>query len=59
MPYPIEVKIMVTRLIMPPAGLPNKGFRKNPAYGRQRISQPIRIVGLIQFWRSCVIYFKK
>ena len=32
---------------------------KNPACGRQRISQPMWIVGLIQFWRGCVIYLKK
>ena len=32
---------------------------KNPAYGRQRISWPMRIVGPIQFWRGCVIYLKK
>ena len=40
-----------------------KGFRKiyvkNPAYGRQRISRPMRIVGPIQFPRGCVIYLKK
>ena len=34
-----------------------KGFRKiyvkNPAYGRQRISRPMRIVGPIQFPRGC------
>ena len=30
--------------------------QKNPAYGRQRISRPMRIVGPIQFWRGCVIY---
>ena len=30
--------------------------QKNPAYGRQRISRPMRIVGSIQFWRGCVIY---
>ena len=29
---------------------------KNPAYGRQRISRPMQIVGPIQFWRGCVIY---
>ena len=29
---------------------------KNPAYGRHRISRPMRIVGPIQFWRGCVIY---
>ena len=29
---------------------------KNPAYGRQRISRPMRIVGTIQFWKGCVIY---
>ena len=33
-----------------------KNFQKNLAYGRQRISRPMRIVGPIQFWRSCVIY---
>ena len=33
-----------------------KSFYKNPAYGRQRISQPMRRVGPIQFWRGCVIY---
>ena len=32
---------------------------KNPAYGRQRISRPMRIVGPIQFWRGGVIYQKK
>ena len=32
---------------------------KNPAYGRQRISRPMRIVGRIQFWRGCKIYLKK
>ena len=36
------------------------GFEyKNPAYGRQRISRPMQIVGPIQFWRGCVIYFRK
>ena len=30
-------------------------FEKNPAYGRQRISRPMRIVGPIQYWRGCVI----
>ena len=29
-----------------------KSHMKNPAYGRQRISRPMRIVGLIQFWRG-------
>ena len=34
--------------------------KKNSAYGRQRISRPMQIVGSIQFWRGCVIYlFKK
>ena len=32
-----------------------KSRRKNPAYGRHRISRPMRIVGPIQFWRVCVI----
>ena len=32
---------------------------KNPAYGRQRISQPMRIGGLIQFLKGCMIYLKK
>ena len=32
---------------------------KNPAYGRHRISRPIRIVGPIQFSRVCVIYLEK
>ena len=32
---------------------------KNPAYGRQRISRPMRIVGPIQFSRGCLIYLKK
>ena len=27
---------------------------KSPAYGRQRVSRPMRIVGPIQFWRGCV-----
>ena len=34
-------------------------LQKNAAYGRQRISRPMRIVGPIQFWRGCVIYLKK
>ena len=29
---------------------------KNPAYGRHQLSQPMQIVGPIQFWRGCVIY---
>ena len=33
----------------------NESF-KNPAYGRHRISRPMRIVGPIQFRRGCVIY---
>ena len=32
--------------------------KKNPAYGRHRISRPMRILGPIQFWRGCVIYLK-
>ena len=32
---------------------------KNPAYGRHRISRPMRIVGPIKFWRVCVIYLEK
>ena len=32
---------------------------KNPAYGRQRISRPLRRVGPIQFWRGCMIEEKK
>ena len=28
---------------------------KNPAYGRQRISRPMRIVGPIQFWRRLAL----
>ena len=32
-------------------------FFLNPAYGRQRISPPMRIVGPIQFWRGYVIFF--
>ena len=32
---------------------------KNPAYGRQIISRPMRIVGPIQFMRGCMIYLKK
>ena len=35
---------------------PFKCKAKNPAYGRHRISWPMRIVGPIQFWRGCVIY---
>ena len=38
--------------------VPMKG-KKNPAYGRHRISRPMRIVGPIQFWRGCVISLKK
>ena len=33
--------------------------RKNPAYGRHRISRPMQIVGPIQFWRVCVIYLEE
>ena len=29
---------------------------KKPAYGRQRISRPMRIVGPLQSWRGCMIY---
>ena len=32
---------------------------ENPAYGRHRISRPMRIVGPIKFWRVCVIYLEK
>ena len=32
---------------------------KNPAYGRQRISRPMRIVGPIQFLRGRMIYLKE
>ena len=32
---------------------------KNPAYGRHRISRPMRIVGPIKFWRGCVIYIEE
>ena len=32
---------------------------KNPAYGRQRISPPMRMEGPIQFWRICVIYLER
>ena len=34
-------------------------FSKKFAYGRQRISRPIWIVGPIQFLRGCMIYLKK
>ena len=34
-------------------------YSKNPAYGRYRISRPMRIVGPIQFWRVCEIYLEK
>ena len=33
-----------------------KIYIKNPAYGRQRISRPMRIIGPIQFWKDFVIY---
>ena len=46
------VEAAKNRLHSPNSKLPNK----NPAYGRQRISRPMRIVGPIQFWRGCVIY---
>ena len=39
--------------------LENKCVEKNPAYGRQRIFRPMRIVGPIQFWRGCMIYLEK
>ena len=32
---------------------------KNSTYGILRISQPMRIVRPIQFWRDCVIYLQK
>ena len=41
------------------SGTYKKLLLKNPAYGRQRISRPTRIVGPIQFWRGCVVYLKK
>ena len=34
-------------------------IKKNPLYGRQRISQPMRIVGPIQFLRGYMIYLKE
>ena len=34
-------------------------YDKTPAYGRHRISRPMRIVGPIQFWRVCMIYLEK
>ena len=34
----------------------SKFYKKNPAYGRQRISWSMRIVGQIKFWRGCVIH---
>jgi hypothetical protein len=37
----------------------NSYHKKNPAYGEQRISWPMRIVGPIQFWRGCLIYQKE
>ena len=36
-----------------------KLYKKIPAYGRHRISRPMRIVGLIQFWRVCMIYLEE
>ena len=36
---------------------PSNSALKNPAYGRQRISWPMRIVGPIQFWRACMIIY--
>ena len=36
-----------------------KSTGKYPAYGRHRISRPMRIVGPIQFWRVCMIYLEK
>ena len=37
----------------------NNFFPKNLAYGRQRISWPMWIVGPIQFLIGCMIYLKK
>ena len=34
-------------------------INKYPAYGRHRISQPMRIVGPLQISRVCVIYLEK
>ena len=31
--------------------------KKYPAYGRHQLSRPMQIVGPIQFWRGCMIYF--
>ena len=31
---------------------------KNPAYRRQRISRPMRIVGRIKFWKSDFFFFR-
>ena len=33
----------------------NPWIKKNPAYGRHQLSQPMRIVGPIKFLRGCVI----
>ena len=29
----------------------------NPAYGRHQLSRPMRVLGPIQIWRGCVIFF--
>ena len=47
------------QLIHPFVLFKNRSITKNPAYGRHRISRPMRIVGLIQFWRVCVIYLEE
>ena len=33
-------------------------IKKNPAYGRHQLSQPMRIVEPIQIRRGCLIYLK-
>ena len=50
LPYQSQVVLVVPTCVV---------LEKNPAYGRHRISRPMRIVGPIQFWRVCMIYLEK
>ena len=54
------VWLYVFKIAFPASLLPlRKLLFLNPAYRRHQLSQPMRVVGPIQFWRGCVIYQQK
>ena len=52
----VAIKSLSSMVLVPIDQLLFQFNKKNPAYGRQRISRPMWIVGPIQFWRGWVIY---